>query len=337
MNGQCIARTIFHGSRAVLPGVHNRATYLKEKRLRWIRGARMSSRLSQNENRSGLRVSARPPTIFALTNDSVKRILDSAHLPCAASPNQLLSLKGQLEIARAEILKTHTLNWRGSQSTLRRSLKTLPKRLRTLVAEFEAKGSRSLRPALREASDDQHFALDAKNEQSEHLEALLDRLVVDLKSASKVVDHLVMRLAEYDAYQRQPGVYWLPFDGDDDPESARMVNLTTGLFRRFKERDFIDMPLITALVLLSRIFLALFPEAKFDAKAENSRQGRPILEDSRFESPGVRFAATALKIFDLREVFGKKTLEQYMNLTGDGLMNNKENLQKAHDLIPALW
>lgn len=275
---------------------------------------------------------AQEPAAYTLNDTQLAKIVASAGTSSEVTPRMRQYLKDELLRLREELLKVHAWSPEGAQSTLRDELSGLPNRLTRMIGNFDVNGPRSLVSVLLKASEDQHFGSDKQAEEAERLSLILDRLASDLRHVSSLVDYLKKRLDEYDFLQTPKGSFELFLR--DESESAKYLHSMSGLFRRFKERDPLDSPLVLALIVLSRLFELLFPGHVFEARAQYSKNGDAILNDLRFDTPGVRFAAVALKELRLKNVFKKSTLEEYMNAIGDGWNNHKETIASRASLIP---
>lgn len=275
---------------------------------------------------------AKEPAVYTLNDAQLARIVASAGVPSAGTPKTRQYLKDELLRLREELLKVHAWSPEGAQSTLRVELSGLPSRLSKMIQNFDANEPRSLVSVLLKASEDQHFGSDKQAEEIERTSLILDRLSGDLRHVSSLIDYLKKRLDEYDFLQTPRGSFELFLR--DESESAKYLHSMSGLFRRFKQHDSLDLPLVLALIVLSRLFEQLFPGHSFNVRAQYSKNGDAILNDLRYDTPGVRFAAVALKELRLKHVFKKSTLEEYMNAIGDGWNNHKKTIASRASLIP---
>lgn len=233
---------------------------------------------------------------------------------------------------REEVLKAHAWSEKGASSKLKKKLGSLPRRLKALIEDLSVDTTYSLRPALLEASQDKYRGSDSQLAETERLKKVLDRLTIDLKDISVVVEHLTQRLNEYEFLQSPRGN--LELMSMDELDTAEYVISMGALFRRFKKHDQLDSPLVLSLIVLSRLFQQLFPSQAFEARTQHSKHGEAILYDLRYDTPGVRFAAAALKELRLKQVFKKSTMEEYINAVGDGWNNHKDAIANRGSLIP---
>ena len=78
-------------------------------------------------------------------------------------------------------------------------------------------------------------------------------------------------------YSLRPALLEASYDknrsSDSQHETAEYVTSMGALFRRFKERDSLDLPIVLSLIVLSRLFQQLFPSHAFEARTQHSKHG----------------------------------------------------------------
>jgi hypothetical protein len=270
--------------------------------------------------------------IFTLTDTQLTKILNAAGLSYDITRVMTRHFTYELLRLREEVLKAHAWSEKGPPSTLKKKLGSLPRRLKALIKDLGIDATYSLRPALLEASQDKYGSSESQRAETERLKTVLDRITIDLRDISVVVEHLSQRLKEYELLQSPRGS--LELMSMDELETAEYLTSMGALFRRFKKHDQLDSPLVLSLIVLSRLFQQLFPGQAFEARTQHSKHGDAILYDLRYNTPGVRFAAAALKELRLKQVFKKSTMEEYINAVGDGWNNHKDAIASRGSLIP---
>ncbi|RTL51763.1 MAG: hypothetical protein EKK40_09600 [Bradyrhizobiaceae bacterium] len=267
-------------------------------------------------------------TSFQLTDQQVNAILDAAGQTYEIEPWMRKVLRQQFGALRREILKLHRWRPTGAQSTLRRRLKSFPAQLGRVASELGSTKS-EIRALLIDAYDDQYPGLKDKQQS---FKATLERIAEDLALVFSTINYLEGQVAIFDRYQAG-GLEDIPLD-------EKLPHSLAGLFRRFKERDALEIPIVLAAIVLARHFERIFPGQKFYTPADHSKTGPAILEDARFDSPGLRFGAAALVALSLEDVFGRKEedqkryIERLKNALGDAWHNHKTAIAERGSLIP---
>jgi hypothetical protein len=238
-----------------------------------------------------------------------------------------------LTALRREISQLHEWEPKGAQSKLRRILKRLPDRIDGLMRDLAPENQGGIREVLIEACKDQHFFSAQQSEEVERLRSSLDQLSNNLNIVLSISTHLAKRVNWYDKH-----LWEIILFSEDDTQQH--LSAMSRLFRRFSTRDPLDIPIVLAVIVLARLFDCIFPDLQFSAPVGHSKDEPPILNDLRFNSPGVRFAAAALHELDLKHVFGGTELsqkayrERLQNAVGDAWHNHKEAIRDRGSLIP---
>lgn len=267
---------------------------------------------------------------FHITDNQLRRILRAPGISITVTDRALAELRRELTNIRIEIVKIHAWAPQGHPSTLRRKVSALPKRVEELLLDLDPQNQSALLKALEGADRERRIYEPGSHDSTIDFE----NATRVLSSLSSLATYLIDRIAVLDAYNdTNNGMNFLG-DMQDAGIAKRYKDSLENLYRQFRKRDRAETPIILALVGLSRSFKRNFPKAPFMTNAQHNKNGSAILDDLRFDSPGTRFAAQALKELRLFSVFGMKSKEQLQNLVGDAWNNNKSELKRAENLFP---